>query len=113
MSFNINELIETTLAPTNLPVSFQTYDEDETTYITYLQYMGQGESYSDDEEEISGHYIQVNVYSLGNYNTIVTQVKLLMKEANFKKTTEIDLYEDKTKYFHKGIRYFYAEDLTI
>ena len=110
---NISEFIESTLSTVNVPICFQTYDEDETTYITYLQYLGQGERYADDVEEIKGHYIQINVFSLSNYNDLVSQVKELMLVADFKLTTEIDLYEEKTKYFHKGIRYFYNEDLTI
>ncbi|MBU3153898.1 hypothetical protein [Clostridium estertheticum] len=110
---NINDFIEETLKTINVPIRFQIYDEDETTYITYLQYLGQNEKFSEDVEEIKGHYVQINVFSLGDYTDIVTKVELLMKEADFKKTNETDLYEEKTHYFHKGLRYFYAEDLTI
>ncbi|MBU3216649.1 hypothetical protein [Clostridium estertheticum] len=110
---NINDFIEETLKTINIPIRFQIYDEDETTYITYLQYLGQNEKFSEDVEEIKGHYVQINVFSLGDYTDIVTQVELLMKDADFKKTNETDLYEEKTHYFHKGLRYFYAEDLTI
>ncbi|MCB2354340.1 hypothetical protein [Clostridium estertheticum] len=110
---NINDFIEETLKTIKVPIRFQIYDEDETIYITYLQYLGQNEKFSEDVEEIKGHYVQINVFSLGDYTDIVAQVELLMKDADFKKTNEIDLYEEKTHYFHKGIRYFYAEDLTI
>lgn len=110
---DINNFIETTLKPTNLPVKFQTYSGKETTYITYTEYLGQAESFCDDEEETEGHYVQINVYSKSNYNSIVTQVKALMKKADFSRTTEINLYENGTKLFHKGIRYFYSENLIL
>ena len=111
MSLDINNLIETTLKPTDLPISFQVHSGVATTYITYTEYLGQAETFSDDEDETEGHYVQINVYSKENYNNIVKQVKALMKKAGFGRTTEINLYENDTKLFHKGIRYFYEENL--
>jgi hypothetical protein len=107
----INKLIIDTLKPTNIPVAFQFYSGKETTYITFSEYLQMGESYSDDVEELTGHYIQVDVWSKTDYSTITAQVKSLMLSAGFKRTDEIDLFEPDTKVFHKGMRFFYAEEI--
>lgn len=108
---NINKLIIDTLQPLNIPVSFLTYGGTGTTYITFSPYLTVGEGFSEDEEELTGHYIQLNVFSKTDYTNIVVEVKQSLKSIGFKKTSEIDLYEDDTKLFHKGIRYVYLEDL--
>jgi uncharacterized protein (DUF302 family) len=109
---NINKLIIDTLQPLNIPVTLLTYGGSETTYVTFNTYLAMGEGFSEDEEELTGHYIQLNVFSITDYTDIVAQVKQLLKSIGFKRTTEIDLYEDTTKLFHKGIKYFYLENLT-
>lgn len=108
---NINKLIIDTLQPLNIPVQFSTYSGTKTTYITFSPYLTQGEGYSEDEEELVGHYIQLNVFSKTDYTDIVIQANQLLKSIDFKKTNEIDLYESDTKFFHKGIRFFYLENL--
>lgn len=104
---SINKLIIDTLESTNVPISFQTYEGEETTYITFLEYLQQGESFADDNEEVTGHYIQVDVWSKGNYRKIVDQVKKLLKQAGFIRKYETELYEPDTKIFHKVLRFFY------
>lgn len=107
---NINKLIIDTLKDTNVPVRFETYVGDETTYITFSEYLQQGEVFADDEETSTGHYIQVNVWSKGNYSKLVDKVKKLLKEAGFIRKTEHGLYETDTQIFHRVIRFFYVEN---
>lgn len=107
---SINNLIIDTLEPLNIPVNFQTYEGTEETYITFFTYLEQGESFADDEEKTTGHYIQVDVWSKGNYNKLVKQVKELLKQVGFKRKYEIELYESDTKIYHKCIRFFYTEN---
>lgn len=107
---DINKLIINTLKPINVPVNFEFYKGDETTYITFSEYLQQGEVFSDDEENATGHYIQVNVFSKKNYSKIVDQVKKLLIEQGFIRKTEHGLYETDTQIYHRVIRFFYMEN---
>ena len=102
----MNKLIIDTLKPLNIPVSFQTYSGTAPIYITFFEYLAQGESYCDDEEKVEGHYLQIDVWSKGNYNSIVKQTKELLRNAGFRRTFETELFEEDTKIYHKVIRVF-------
>lgn len=107
---NINKLIKETLKPIGVPVDFEVYKGDENTYITFSQYLEQGEVFSDDGETATGHYIQINVFSKKNYNKVVDKVKELLKEAGFIRKTEHGLYEPDTQIFHRVLRFFFIEN---
>lgn len=106
----INALIINTLKPLNIPVGFQKYSGKEDTYITFHEYIASGESFEDDEEIFTGHYIQVDVWSKTSYEVLVKNIKKLLKEKGFKRLNEVDLYEKNTGLYHKGIRFFYLEE---
>lgn len=107
----INKLIIDTLKPLNIPVNFQKYTGTVSTYITFFNYLTQGEEFSDDQEIGTGHYIQVDVWSKGDYTTLVEEVKRLLREAGFIRKSEIDLYETDTQFYHKGLRFFYLREV--
>lgn len=103
----MNSLIINTLRPTNVPVHFQVYPGTESTYITFFEYNQQGSLYVDDFEERARHSIQVDVWSNGNYSSLVTQVRSLMTNSGFRRNSEAEFYEDETKTFHKVFRFYY------
>lgn len=107
---SIDKLIINTLKPIGIPVNFQTYKGSENTYITFFEYLQQGEQFSDDTEEITGHYIQIDVWSKRNYNKIVRKTKRLLKTKGFIRKFETELYESDTKIYHKIIRFFFIEE---
>ena len=107
---NINKLIIESLKPIGVPVDFEVYKGNENTYITFSEYLEQGEVFADDGETTTGHYIQINVFSKKNYNKVVEQVKELLKEAGFIRKTEHGLYEPDTQIYHRVIRFFYVEN---
>lgn len=104
-----NKLIIDTLKTLNIPVSFQRYSGSAETYITFHVYLTQGEEFSDDEEESTGYYIQVDIFSKTDYTQLVVNVKNMLQSVGFKRQNEIDLYEKDTGLYHKGIRFFYLE----
>ena len=67
----INKLIIDVLKPLNIPVSFQRYTGKADTYITFHEYFTNGEDYEDDEESLTAHYIQVDVWSKKDYTNKV------------------------------------------
>lgn len=106
---NVNSLVISTLAPTGVPVNFQTYSGKATTYITFFEYNQQGTLFADDTEQRTQHSVQVDVWSKGNYKNVVEQVRALMVGAGFIRNSEGELYENDTKTFHKYFRFYFAE----
>lgn len=106
----INKLIIDALKPLNIPVSFQRYTGKEDTYITFHEYFANGEEFEDDEEALTAHYIQVDIWSKTDYTSLVENVRELLQSVGFKRLNETDLYEDDTKIYHKGLKFYYLEE---
>ncbi|MBP2028695.1 hypothetical protein J2Z35_002525 [Acetoanaerobium pronyense] len=106
----INNLVLETLKPLSVPVGFQKYSGKEIPYITFHEYLSTGEQFDDDEEAMTGHYIQVDVWSKGDYGILVKNIKIRLLEAGFKRVDEADFYETDTELYHKGLRFFYLEE---
>lgn len=102
----INKLIIEALKPLKIPVSFQKYSGKESTYITFFNYLEQGEQYADNEEKATGYYIQLDVWSKNDYIELIEKVKDRMRAAGFIRTFAADIFEDDTKIYHKAMRFF-------
>lgn len=89
---------------------FQKYSGSEETYITFHEYFCSGEEYEDDEEKLTGHYIQVDVWSKNDYTELIDMVKNLLIQSGFRRLNEMDLYEEDTKIYHKGLKFYYTEE---
>ena len=100
----MNKQIIDALKNLGVPVSFQKYEGNLTTYITFSKYLESIESYADNKETSIGNYIQVNVFSKGDYTTLVNSVLDALKTAEFRRTYVTEMYESDTKLYHKIIR---------
>lgn len=105
---SLNNLIISTLAPTGVPVAFQKYTGTLTTYVSFFEYNQQGALFADDVEKRTRHAIQVDVWSKGNYGTLVEQVRSLMTDAGFTRNSEGEFYENDTSMYHKYMRFYYT-----
>ncbi len=105
----INKLIIEALEPLKIPVSFQKYTGKAKQYITFHEYLVNGKAYEDDDETLTSHYVQVDVWSKEDYTDIVEQIKSLLTNKGFKRLDEIDMYENDTHIYHKGIKFYYLE----
>jgi hypothetical protein len=101
------------LKPLNVPVAFQKYSGKAECCITFHEYMASGEKYEEDEETLTGHYIQVDIWSKSDYTELVGKTRDTLTRAGFKRLNEIDLYEDDTKIYHKGMKFFYLEEREV
>lgn len=106
---NINKLIIETLKPLDIPVKKLKYIGDAETYIVFQEYLQQGEGFSEDNEEITGHYIQVNIFSKTDYTSLVKDVKARLINVGFKRQNEYEIYENNTGFYNKIIRFKYNE----
>lgn len=110
MSIDINTKIEETLKPLKISTSFQVRKGHDCTYIAFNEYLEQGEEFSEDNEEITGHYIQMNLFSKVESNELIKLIKSAMKKAGFKRLAEYNLYEPETRYYNHVFRFFYLEE---
>ncbi|HEY5576208.1 MAG TPA: hypothetical protein VIK34_05765 [Clostridiaceae bacterium] len=107
----ISKLILDTLNNIGVPVSFMKYSGTATTYITFFEYMQQGESYADNTEKNTGHYIQVDIWSKTDYTTLRNSTLAALKAVGFSKTYETEMFESDTLIYHKILRLFYLEEV--
>lgn len=108
---SLNELILQTLNPLGILVRFQTLlDTDGTPdiYITFFEYNQNGATYADDDEQQTAHFIQVDLYSLGDYTEQIKQIKNLLKAVGFIRTMETEFYENDTSYYHRVLRFSFT-----
>lgn len=101
----MNKQIIDILQPLGVPVGFLKYNGTETTYITFFFYNEYGVLRADDQEVKTNYSLQVDVFSKGNYKTLVNQVKQALKNIGYERTFATDLYEDDTKFYHKVLRF--------
>ncbi|QCX34670.1 hypothetical protein FDN13_13705 [Caloramator sp. E03] len=106
----IRKIIVEALKPLNVPVTFQKYSGKADTYITFHEYFETGEEYEDDEETLTAHYVQIDIWSKNDYEELVKKVKENLTKIGFKRINEVDLYEEDTKIYHKGLKFYYLEE---
>jgi len=104
-----NKLVLDSLASVGVPVAFQRYSGKESTYITFHEYLQNGEEFSEDQESHTGHYIQIDIWSKSDYTALVASIKSLLLIAGFHRLSEADFYEPDTGIYHKGIKFYYLE----
>ncbi len=108
---SLNSVIISTLSPTGVPVAFQVYRGSATTYIRFFEIVDVPTVHAENEVKYSQKSIQVDVFSTGNYDALIEQVKTLMKDAGFLWKGSRELYENDTGLYHYALTY--ARNITI
>lgn len=98
------------LESTRVPVKRLKYSGNADPYITYFYYNENGIAFADDTEIQTGYYLQVDIWTKGDFTELYNQVKKLMTDAGFKRTYATELYESDTKIKHKVVRFFYTQN---
>lgn len=104
--FNFNVEIENLLSNLGVPVSFMFYEGDADTYITYMQLDKDNALACEDEVIGCVQYYDFDVYSKGNYLSVINDLIDIMVKAGWTyqpSRDSPDLYERDTKFFHKTI----------
>jgi hypothetical protein len=107
----IKEELKSVLDKLGVPVGFHRYTGDASTWITFSTYNEQADGHSEDELEVQGHYIQVDIWSKTETDELEEQVKSALQDAEFYFNNGQDLYEADTKIYHKGLRFYKASFL--
>lgn len=104
---SVNKLIVDALTPLSVPVEFMRYDNDSDTYIVFLEYNQTPWLQADNEEMLTKHFFQVDIFSIDNYSVLVKKVKKAMKEAGFGRMFESETYDDNMQKYRKILRFSY------
>lgn len=108
---SVDRLIRETLNPLGVPVAKANYNQTADTYIVFLEYNQASRMNADDEEVITKHFYQVDVFSKGNYNQLVDDVKERMKEVGFSRMFESETYDEDMRMYRKILRFNYESKI--
>lgn len=97
------------LKPTSVPVRELAYSGTADPYITYFYYNENGEAFAENKEIATSYYLQLDIWTKGDFTELYKQVLELMTTAGFYRTFATELYETDTKIKHKVIRFQYCE----
>lgn len=108
---NLDKLIMDTLKPLGVPVAKARYNQTADTYIVFIEYNQAPRINADDKELISKHFFQVDIFSSGNYNQLVKDVKKRMKEVGFGRMFESETYDEDMNKYRKILRFNYEPNI--
>lgn len=115
----MNELIEKIFKDfevegVKIPVTFLRYEGHDEPYITYMQ-TDADNSYSGDDEILGFvSYYDFDIYSKGNYLSIIRAVKEKLQAAGFEwqpSLSSADMFETDTGYYHKTLQFAIFETI--
>jgi hypothetical protein len=73
--------------------------------ITFFEIDNLDTAFADDVAYASDVYVQIDVWSKSSTSAISGEVDKTLKGLEFARTGGADLYEQKTKVYHKALRY--------
>lgn len=79
-------------------------------YIEYAIYDEEGALFAEGEEIATDYYIQVDIFSKGDYTALEDVIMAKMKSAGLARSGGADLYEDATELYHKAMRFIYTSN---
>lgn len=74
-------------------------------YVEYEFYDENGADYSENQETATNYYIQIDIFSNGDYTELETKIKEKMISEGFTRGMAADMYEKDTKLYHKAMRF--------
>lgn len=86
-------------------VYFLHAETPKTPYLEYEIVSEYGTEYSEGKEDYTTYIVQVDIFSRTNYSEIEEVLKQVMKNNGFNRSGGADLYEEKTKLYHKALRF--------
>ena len=103
--FNLTKYIGNVLSITGLKAFEGWYDKDlNETHITFIYLNDADTNFSDDSNEDTEFYLQVDIWSKESCEKLRKKVKALLKMANFEYITGNNDYEAENKLYHIALR---------
>ncbi len=109
---SVTGIIQSTLESLSVPTALHFYSGSSTTYVVFFEVADRPNMYAENELKSTQSNVQVSIYSKGNYNSLIDEVKGLMKEAGFLFTGGIPGYERDTGFYYYHLTYNYSLKLS-
>lgn len=113
--FNIKQYIKQVLSNNDIlnltadkKVYFLHATDPNTPYIEYEIFDEDGAAWEEGKEVSTNYYLQVDIFSKGDYTELENKIKKEMINASFERTGGADLYEEDTQLYHKAMRFIYT-----
>lgn len=81
---------------------------NKTMYVEYEIFDENGEAWSEGIEIATNYYVQVDIFSTGDYTIVENKIKEKMINAGFERSMCADLWEQDTQLYHKAMRWVYT-----
>lgn len=110
---DITEFIPALITPTGVDAWFQTHPTGTlpAQYVTFIEISALPDLEAADREITTNRHVQLNVWSRGNYFTLVESIKKAMEAGGFDRTYEADgPYTDGDSHFNKILRFEYTDE---
>lgn len=107
---NIRKLILDALKPLQIPVYYATNHEatDDIFVVFFIEDI-ETHSIYDDEEASEKYTIMFHIFSNGDYDTYVKDMKKVLKSNGFRRIAEAENYDSETNYYTKAIKFEYVD----
>lgn len=111
LTVNLNRLIMDTLRPLGVPVAKLRYNQNANTYITFMEYNQAGRMSADDEEIITKHFYQVDVFSNTDFTDLVNSVRQKLTDVGFRRMFESETFDEDMNMFRSIMRFNYEGEI--
>ncbi|WP_062323940.1 hypothetical protein [Halolactibacillus sp. JCM 19043] len=108
---NVKKMIIDALRPINVPVTTLTGNNNNSEYIIINEYNQSSSLNADDKEMSTRYFYQVDVFTSGDFTTIVAEVESRLKEAGFKRMFSSESYDNEAQKYRKILRFSYATEI--
>lgn len=106
---DLDALVKTTLEGLGYPVERLTFTGEAATFFTYQLTLGQDAAFSDDDNEAEEYTYRVDLYTRGDFFTVLRQAKQALKAAGFHGiTVDPEVLEQDTRFYHVPIEIKYT-----
>lgn len=86
------------------------YEGNPKQYITFQMVTVSDKAFADDDNECVEHYYRIDLYSKGNYMTMLNTIKAALKSAGwYEVVINNEIYEQDTGYCHVPVEAKYME----
>lgn len=104
---SIDKRIIDALKPLGYPVAKLRYNQKADTYIVFTEYNQASRMMADDEEVVTKHFYQVDVFSKTDFTQLVIDVKANLKDIGFLRMFESETYDEDMNMYRSIIRLNY------
>ena len=108
------KLVTSTLSSVGVPVVFQAFPAGSRApgeYITFIEYGTSPSIEASDQEITTERLVQVNVWTKGNYHSLVKKVRQTLENEGFERVFEYDApYSDGDSHFNKVLRFRFTDE---